>query len=291
MKNLVIFLIGIILIIPCGCSDRQADEGNSTETIRIGSYNVLDMFDDIDDPHKSDSEASDPERLTALAEVILSVDCDILMLQEVENISVLTEFNNIYLGGYYPEVILIEGNDPRGIDVGVLSSLAITDVRSFADREIDNPYNRSTIHFSRDLLAVQWTDPRGRIWTFLTTHLKAGGGWYDGVLRRLQSEAIASICSEYGFISRSGRGLLVLAGDLNAQPWTSDLAALRGVPFSDPARDMPYRYTHASGMILDYILLSPDADRRYDVGSFTIMREPPADFASDHFLIYLDLRI
>ena len=289
-KKIVIFILPLFLLAAPGCS-ASIPENRLCPTIRIGSYNILDLFDDVDDPHKSDSETADPDRLLQLADVILTADCDILMLQEVENISVLTEFNLVYLDGHYPEVILVEGNDPRGIDVGVLSQLPLTNVVSFADREFENPYRRSTSRFSRDLLSVQWIDPTGQSWTFLTTHLKAGSDWYDGVLRQLQAEEIAEICRERNFVSPTGRGLTVLAGDLNAQPWTNDLAALRDVPFSDPARDLPYRFTHASGMILDYILLSPDADRRYVVGSFKIFRDPPADEASDHYLVCLDLRI
>ena len=52
---------------------------------------------------------------------------------------------------------------------------------------------------------------------------------------------------------------------------------------------MPGRETHASGKTLDYILLSPDADARYVVGSYTIFNEKPADIASDHRLVYVDL--
>lgn len=65
------------------------------------------------------------QKLQNLARVIKSSNRgftpDILMLQEVENINVLRMLNK-YLG--YPTVILIEGPDKRGIDVGILAKFS-----------------------------------------------------------------------------------------------------------------------------------------------------------------------
>jgi len=285
VPSALIFLLGLL-----GCSRADpVDFPTGGDTIRVGTYNVEDLFDGVDDPRKADGPAPSDERLRALATIIQSADCDILALQEVENIEVITWFNSVCLGGMYREAVLIEGNDPRGIDVAVLSKLPLGNVKSFRDREITDWLDGPRKCFSRDLLAVQWTDPRGRTWNLLTTHLKSGGKWCDGVLREVQADAIADICREEGFVNGLGNGLTVLAGDLNAEPWDDALDALSTVPFSDPARDLPRRNTHASGKVLDYILLSPDAEKFYAVGSYGILREFPAGEASDHFLIYLDL--
>ncbi len=282
----LIFLLGLL-----GCSRGDpVDFPTGADTIRVGTYNVENLFDSVDDPLKADGPAPSVEKLCALVTIIQSADCDILALQEVENIEVITWFNKVYLGGMYSQAVLIEGNDPRGIDMAVLSRLPLGNVKSFRDREITDWLDGPRKCFSRDLLAVQWTDPRGRTWNLLTTHLKSGSKWRDGVLREVQADAIADICREEGFINSLGNGLTLLAGDLNAEPWDDALDALSRVPFSDPARDLPRRYTHASGKVLDYILLSPDAERFYAIGSYGILRESPADEASDHFLIYLDLK-
>ena len=285
----------IIVSVPflCFCQSRIENHPSPADypgTIRVGTYNVENMFDGVDDPHKADGPPTTLTQFEALAEVIISVDCDVLALQEVENIWVLEMFNDRYLGGMYTEVILVEGNDPRGIDVGVLSKLEILDVISFRDREIPDPINNSTIRFSRDVLAVELTGPGGISWMLMTTHLKAGSALEDRDRRTLQAEEIARIIRQGGFVSRMGRGQLVLAGDLNGEPDSGELEIMGDVPFSDPARDIPYRRTHASGKVFDYILLSPDIDRRYVVGSVNIYQEPPAREASDHFLVYLDLR-
>jgi hypothetical protein len=54
------------------------------------------------------------------AEVILANEPDILLVCEVENIHTLRIFNNEYLSDYFDQIVLLDGNDPRGIDIGVL---------------------------------------------------------------------------------------------------------------------------------------------------------------------------
>jgi len=284
----LVTIITVLVFLGCTTADTPYFE-SSKDRLRIGTYNVQNLFDDVDDPHKADEGQTTPERLSDLASVIISVDCDVLALQEVENIETLRAFNELYLGNLYQEIVLVEGNDPRGIDVAVMAKFPIENVISYRDREIPDITEDRTIRFSRDLLVVQWSDRAGNTWNLLTTHLKSGTTSADRLRRTAQAREIASICREDGYISTMGNGYVILAGDLNAEPWSGDLGALSGVPFSDPARDLPYRMTHASGKVLDYILLSPDADCRYIVGSYKIYKEYSAEDASDHYLIYLDL--
>ncbi len=291
MRKAQITLLSIITVLTiAGCSSNHVPSvQSSSDTLRIGTYNVQNLFDSVDDPHKADDPQPSAERLSMLAEVITSVDCDILALQEVENIEILRAFNEYYLQNRYMEVVLVEGNDPRGIDVAVMSKFPLDNVISYREREIPDVGGDGYIRFSRDLLAVQWSDPDGNTWSLLTTHLKSGTAPEDRLRRTAQAREIARICRSDSYISLMGHGNLILAGDLNAEPWSGDLGALSGVPFSDPARDLPYRSTHASRKVLDYILLSPSADRRYIIGSYTIYKEYPSEDASDHFLLYLDL--
>jgi len=273
----------------CSVSPRTPHNNSDDGYFRVGTYNVKDMFDDVDDPGKSDDIGTDESRLRAIAEIILESECDILAMQEVENIDVLQDFNRDYLDGSYSDVILIEGNDPRGIDVGVLSKFRISGVRSYRDREFAEGFTGSTIKFSRDLLAVSFIDSRGDEWSLLTTHLKSGRGGHNSIRRTSQADEVAKIVREGGYVNSFGRGLTILAGDLNAQPWADDLDSLADVPFSDPGRDFPSRRTHASGRVYDYILLSPDADSRYVVGSYMIYSDSPSRDASDHNLVWLDI--
>ena len=288
-KFIFALVFPVIIIAGCAISPDPDNSQSAKASFRVGTYNVRDMFDDVDDPEKSDDPATDPDRLKALAEVILTSECDILAVQEVENLDELTMFNSVYLEEYYSSVTLLEGNDPRGIDVGILSNFDSINVRSYRDREFEEGFTGSTIKFSRDLIAIRFYDDSGREWNLLTTHLKAGGGGHNSIRRQAQVEEITRIIREENYVDSFGRGLTILAGDLNAEPWTEELDALTDVPFSDPGRDMPSRATHASGKTYDYILLSPDADARYVVGSYTIFADEPSERASDHRLVYVDL--
>lgn len=63
-------------------------------------------------------------KLRALALAIAQVGGngpDLLILQEVENLRVLRQLNQAFPFPAYPTVILLEGTDPRGIDVAILS--------------------------------------------------------------------------------------------------------------------------------------------------------------------------
>src|SRR5213592_1724453 len=48
---------------------------------------------------------------------------DIACLEEVESLPALRRFNQDFLAGHYTHAVLIDGHDPRSIDVGVLSTL------------------------------------------------------------------------------------------------------------------------------------------------------------------------
>lgn len=80
------------------------------------------------------------------------LNADVLAVQEVENLTALREFNAM-LDAPYPFVALIEGNDPRFIDVGLLSRLPIGSATS--NRWVPDPANPSRFLFSRDLMAVE----------------------------------------------------------------------------------------------------------------------------------------
>ncbi|MEM6664857.1 MAG: endonuclease/exonuclease/phosphatase family protein, partial [Pseudomonadota bacterium] len=62
--------------------------------------------------------AKDPGDQATIAERVRRIDVDVLAVQEVEDIDTLKQFAREDLGGMYPHVALIEGNDPRLIDLG-----------------------------------------------------------------------------------------------------------------------------------------------------------------------------
>src|SRR5581483_10917371 len=72
-----------------------------------------------------------PER-AKLAGRIAAMDADVLAVQEVEDVTTLTAFASTDLGGLgYKHIVLVEGNDERLIDVGILSRFPIGAVTSW----------------------------------------------------------------------------------------------------------------------------------------------------------------
>ncbi|MFD0007941.1 hypothetical protein ACFVJ4_36805 [Streptomyces sp. NPDC127178] len=78
-------------------------------------------------------------------------------MQEVEDIDTLRFFVAQHLGGAYPHLSLIEGNDPRLIDIAVLSKFPVGAVTSWQHAvHPDVPGERV---FSRDLLECTYWIP------------------------------------------------------------------------------------------------------------------------------------
>ena len=59
------------------------------------------------------------------------MDVDVLALQEVEDIGTLRNFVRDYLDNGYRHIVLIEGNDPRLIDVALVSKLPLGQATSW----------------------------------------------------------------------------------------------------------------------------------------------------------------
>ncbi|MGP3927001.1 endonuclease/exonuclease/phosphatase family protein [Streptomyces sp. 8N616] len=168
-----------------------------------------------------------------IAERISRMDLDVLAVQEVEDIDTLRFFAAQQLGGSYPHLSLIEGNDPRLIDLALLSKFPLGPVTSW--QHAVHPELPDKRVFSRDLLEVEVLDPRDpsrRLFTLFNNHLKSqfvepgedpeAGKAAADTRRRQQTETIARILAER---SRSD-GRFVVVGDMNDTPDAPTLAAL-----------------------------------------------------------------
>ncbi|MBZ5690050.1 MAG: endonuclease/exonuclease/phosphatase family protein [Acidobacteriia bacterium] len=106
------------------------------------------------------------KKLTAKA--ITALNADVLALEEVENLDVLKRFRNQRLKDmHYTYSILVDGNDPRKIDIALLSRLPIVAVRSFQHLRDGNSFL-----FSRDLLEAD-IQVNGSLLTLFINHLKS----------------------------------------------------------------------------------------------------------------------
>jgi endonuclease/exonuclease/phosphatase family protein len=159
------------------------------------------------------------------------MDLDVLAAQEVEDIDTLRFFTAQQLAGRYRFVVLVEGNDPRLIDLAVLSKLPIGAVTSW--QHAVHPDDPSEPVFSRDLLEVEILEARGRrLFSLFNNHLKSqfvpfdqdpvAGTQANDDRRRRQAETIQRIVAAR--TRPNGRYLVV--GDLNDTPDSPALTSI-----------------------------------------------------------------
>lgn len=253
-----------------------------------------------------------------LASRIAAMDLDVLAVQEVEDVDTLAHFAREDLDGLgYRHVVLVEGNDPRLIDVGLLSRLplgAVTSWRHAVHAEApDQPV------FSRDLLEVEVLNERRskRLLTVYNTHLKShfvpfgqdpvAGAAAANERRRQQAEMVAQIVSAR---MRPNSTFLVV-GDMNDAPDAAPLIPLgskltltdglanatedRPAPEDDPPA--PHRpWTHrfkparkpAHYQLFDHVWLSDSAAQR-QAGAGINRRTRLGGDGSDHDPAWVEL--
>jgi predicted extracellular nuclease len=202
----------------------------------------------------------------ATAKVILENLPDVLAVQEVENLEALLQFNRHFLKNAYPYAMVIDGNDMRQIDVGVLSKYDLVSIRSHRfEPKGAGPTGRT---FSRDCLEVTIRPTKTKELTILVNHFKSQIAKNEeerlkGVARRkAQATRVVEILQE-----RFGKKLVgnfVVAGDLNAGPETEEMQPLLEAGLVNVLDRLPEeeRWTHyykknKAAEQLDYLLLSP----------------------------------
>lgn len=180
-------------------------------------------------------KCKDNEDTLAIAQRILAMNVDVLAVQEVEHIEVLREFNRENLNGLYPHIALVEGNDNRMIDVGVMSKLPLGAITSYQAKV--HPANPTSRVFSRDLVGVEILNlsRSKKLFTLYNTHLKShfvayGEDQLEGQRRanerrKQQAEMIAEVIAS----AERPNSAFVLAGDMNDSPESDCLKPMLNV--------------------------------------------------------------
>ena len=236
------------------------------------------------------SLTDDTRQLTALA--IADADADILCLQEVESLDTLHRFEYSYLfkmiGDGYRHKVLIEGNDGRGINLGLMvrehtldgARIEILEVTSHAHltyeefglftpelAEVAKPHDRV---FKRDCLEVDLRVGSKRL-TVYVVHFKSMGSPRDGVagrtftmpVRVAEAKAVRRIISER-FGPDGGGKRYVIAGDFNDYSERLVITGDRrnGYRFTpEPAEDGAVRVLTSGGFSENVVARRPETDR------------------------------
>ncbi len=205
--------------------------------------------------------------LVHTARVLQDVGADIVGVVEAENRFALKRFADAGLVETgqvrYPHVMVIDGNDERGINVGVLSAPDFPLVGQYS--HVDDAAGGRRV-FSRDCAEYHFHTPAQHRIVLLVNHFKSKGYGVRAVsegIRRQQATRVAEI---YRGLIDAGTDRVVVVGDLNDTPDSEALAPLlhdtdlcdisTHPSFDDAGRPGTYGYCTARNK-LDYILLSP----------------------------------
>lgn len=247
--------------------------------------------------------------------VIRDVNADILAIVEAEDRISLKEFSDQVLanvdGTPYRHIMLVDGNDQRGIDVGLMSrkGFAVDHMRSHVD---DATPSGQTI-FSRDCPEFEVHLPSGETIWVLVNHLKSkgfGGFAASNRRRELQAKRVRTLYDER---KESGADFIAVVGDFNDTP---DSAPLKPLMKSDLKMSSSHPNYEDGGFpgtfggstknnIIDYIMLSPAlfAQMRsggiFRMGAWPGVRPKkwdvyddlikPVYAASDHMALWVDI--
>ena len=206
------------------------------------------------------------------AKVIEAVDADIQCVIEVEDRLTLERFSQTLLKKKpFDYNIVIDGNDSRGIDVGILSRHPFGSIKTHVfDKE--DVAKKARI-FSRDCLEVEVLLPGDRSVFLLVNHLKSqgyGSKASNDARRKLQADRIVEILSAYDLRPGSRRH----RWRLQRQAWQRTARGPVGARRSERraceavrrgcAKD---RWTYKDKSQIDYLLVSkPLADAMIEAG-------------------------
>jgi endonuclease/exonuclease/phosphatase family metal-dependent hydrolase len=199
------------------------------------------------------------------ARVLQVIQPDVLCLVEVEDRPTLDRFNEQVLKPFqltFAHNLLVDGNDERGIDVGLFSRFEIRSVRSHIDQPNANGKGRL---FSRDCPEFEVLLPNGRPLWVLVNHLKSqgyGNKADNDKRRKAQADKVRDYLGRFNL----AQDLVVVAGDFNdtaSNPPLHPLQRLLATPHLRDVLDSPMfpagapRWTYGSGkQQLDYLLVS-----------------------------------
>nr|WP_315494476.1 endonuclease/exonuclease/phosphatase family protein [uncultured Rhodoferax sp.] len=202
------------------------------------------------------------------ARVLHAIAADVQAVIEAEDRTTLRLFNEQVLknvgGKPFDHVMLVDGNDERGIDVGLMTraKYPILSIRS----HVDDTDSKGII-FSRDCAEYEIGLPKGkRLWV-LVNHLKSkgyGSQASNDAKRKRQTQRVRAL---YDAHLAAGDDLVAVVGDLNEIPGNGPMdpllrqgSTLRDISSHPKFASEGRAGTHGNcgpSAKLDYILLSP----------------------------------
>lgn len=282
--------------------------------MRIGSFNLYNCFDADEQGHR----AKTTRAFRSLCYAINGLEADVLCVQEIGSTPELHRINTA-LYQPYEFVAVVNGNDHRGMHLGVLSRLPVEvkshrdhalqgasgeplfDYGSDDDARLDKP---APLRVQRDIMLCELAvEGRGVVALFnlhLKSHYQSRWRLLDNdVIRMAEVGAVIDVVRAY-WHDNDPLGTVVL-GDLNDEPMNQSICrlceslALKDVLAEDWIAKGQYpNYTwrqQRSQSRLDYLLLDQRALAMYEPASAQIHVSAAIRKASDHYPVSLVLNL
>ena len=257
-------------------------------------WNVDNLFDTIDDPDKQDTVLSEDDyqkKIELISKKLKEIDADIVGFAEVENIRVLKD---IAEKSGYPYYYLEEGNDPRGIDVCIISKIKS---RYTSHKDQPTPYKENVKYkFSRDCPEALFPYENKEI-HLLINHLKSNLGDDDKSLKKriAQSKGILDIVAEIYKNNKNGP-YIILVGDFNSERYSEPLNILEksGLIIINylykEKSTKTYKY-RGKYLDLDYFLLNKPLYDKVKIKKFKSLIDDEIEKIGDHYPLLMEIEI
>lgn len=293
--------IKVIDKLPAFTTNAKSASKSVKGQVKIASYNILNLFDESDDPYRNDEAMSAKSRaeMENVAKALKEIDADIVAFQEVENRGYLQRFLDVFVPELgYDQVVHFEGNNVRGIDVCLASRVPVGPVTSYRHVAYPGP-NGKMRHFERDVLAVTLQPENAKPFEVWVVHLKSnfGGREHAEPIRVAEAKQIRNMLDER--LKADSKARILLCGDFN-DTWDSEtLKTIVGEgsnamsAFFDELSE-PQRITYNRGRfrsMIDFILGTPAIAKSYVKGSYAIRPGTVENSGSDHNPVYATFKL
>jgi endonuclease/exonuclease/phosphatase family metal-dependent hydrolase len=204
------------------------------QSLRVGFWNVENLFDLEDDPTTRDEEFSLGGRKNVTQEiydlklkncsyVLADLNADVLGLCEVENYFVLDELNDAFTGRDY-KIIHYDSPDSRGIDNALLYDPNVFNVISSTPIQNTLPDGNLT----RDILYVKG-EYAGYTLHIFVNHWPSNYGGKEKAIPKRRSTARLLANEVAKLLSEDPDADILLMGDFNEDPTDDNVRILKSV--------------------------------------------------------------
>ncbi len=276
---------------PVDAGGDATQEAPPPLAVTLVNWNTHDFFNDkVDSPEIQGetvvSSGAYQQKLSDVSGVLSTLAPDIAVMPEVENDNVTADLA-AKLGGY-PYHTTSQGNDPRGIDIAVISRYPFDKIVSHKNDFFSPSTNGlSSYKYSRDCLEIHLTI-NGRHVILLGVHFKATSDPGSDEKRQAEAEHTRKIA--FDLQAADPTAAIVALGDFNCTPDSAPMQALAGAPPNQlvelgdlVAQADRYSFVYqGQKQLIDNQVLNAVADGLLDASTAEILHSSATNQASDH---------